>query len=183
MRYLCAVAVFAVLAGGVAFAETQADDVLGTWYTQNNGSKIEITKEGDTYNGKIVWLKEPNYGPNHAEAGKPKRDSNNPEAARQNDPIVGLKLLNGFKWDGSESWSGGTIYNPEDGKTYKCVMTMPDQNTLDVRGYVGVPAFGKTQTWKRATDSEEKKPETTASSGGEQSSAPAQSIGQKKKEE
>lgn len=158
MKQVCVIAAMTMLMIGVAFAETKAEDVVGTWYTENGGSKVEIVKEGDTYNGKLTWLKEPNYGKDHAEAGKPKRDSENPDPAKQNDPIVGLKLLNGFKWDGAGAWSGGTIYNPEDGKVYKCVLTMPvDNNTLDVRGYVGIPAFGKTQTWKRMTEEDKKK--------------------------
>ena len=46
-------------------------------------------------------------------------------------------------------WSGGRIYNPEDGKTYKCKLTLKDDNTLTVRGYVGLTIFGKTQYWTR----------------------------------
>ncbi|MDZ4860614.1 MAG: DUF2147 domain-containing protein [Candidatus Hydrogenedentes bacterium] len=158
MKQLCVLAAMVILAMGAAYAETKEGDVAGTWYTEGGGSKVEIVKDGDTYNGKLTWLKEPNYGKDHAEAGKPKRDVENPEAAKQNDPIVGLKLLNGFKWDGAGAWSGGTIYNPEDGKTYKCVLKMPvDNNTLDVRGYVGIPALGQTQTWKRMTEEEKKK--------------------------
>jgi len=169
MKHLAVAAMAVAFALGSAFAETSEDDVVGTWYTENQGSKIEIVKDGDTYSGKIVWLKEPNYESTHAEAGKPKRDSNNPDVAKKNDPIVGLKLLNGFKWDGAGAWSGGTIYNPEDGKTYKCVLKTPvNKDTLDVRGYVGVPAFGKTQTWKRAPKDDAEKAESAPAVSDEQ---------------
>ena len=50
---------------------------------------------------------------------------------------------------GYSSWSGGRIYNPEDGKTYKCKLTLQDDGTLKVRGYVGMSIFGKTQIWRR----------------------------------
>ena len=66
-------------------------------------------------------------------------------------------------------WSGGTIYDPEEGKTYKCVMKLADENTLNVRGYIGVPAFGRTVTWLRVPK-EEKKDEDGESEGGEEDS-------------
>jgi uncharacterized protein (DUF2147 family) len=46
-------------------------------------------------------------------------------------------------------WSGGTIYNPDDGKTYSCKLTMMDPKTMKVRGYFGISILGKTQIWNR----------------------------------
>jgi uncharacterized protein (DUF2147 family) len=56
-------------------------------------------------------------------------------------------LISGFTADG-DAWSGGKIYNPDDGKTYKAKVTPVDANTLKVRGCVFVPLC-KTQTWTR----------------------------------
>ena len=150
MRKLFVAAVAAALVLGAAHAEVKADDVVSQWFTDGMDSKIEITKEGDKYNGKIVWLKEPNRAPHESEPGKPKRDAKNPDPTHQNDPIVGLALLKGFTWDGSANWSGGTIYDPESGKTYKCTMKLKDEKTLDVRGYIGIPALGRSTVWTRA---------------------------------
>lgn len=188
MRKLFFAAMAAALVLGAASAETKADDVVGQWLTDGGGSKIEIKKEGDKYNGKIVWLKEPNQGPNDPEPGKPKRDAKNPDTARQNDPIVGLALLKDFSWDGSGNWSGGTIYDPESGKTYKCTMKLRDEKTLDVRGYIGVPAFGRSTVWTRAESEPAKnadapapqaEPQTATSGGG----APAQGSKREEKKE
>ncbi len=47
------------------------------------------------------------------------------------------------------AWDGGRIYNPEDGETYRSTMTLDGNGTLRVRGYVGAPIFGRSQTWTR----------------------------------
>jgi uncharacterized protein (DUF2147 family) len=50
---------------------------------------------------------------------------------------------------GNNEWESGTIYDPENGNTYNCVIKMTDNNTLDIRGYIGIEAFGRTDVWKR----------------------------------
>ncbi|NUM52380.1 MAG: DUF2147 domain-containing protein [Candidatus Hydrogenedentes bacterium] len=165
---------------GAAHAEVKADDVAGVWLTDGGDSKIEIKKEGEKYNGKIIWLKEPNQEPGSPEPGQPKRDSKNPDPAKQKDPIVGLALLKDFSWDGSGAWSGGTIYDPESGKTYKCTMKLKDEKTLDVRGYIGVPAFGRSTVWTR-TEAEEPASQPAPAATGT-NSEPAASKPDKKSE-
>ena len=130
------------------FAE-EGDAVLGQWTTEGGKSRVEITKKEGKYFGKIVWLREPDYPPDDAEAGKPKHDRNNPEAAKRSKPILGLDLLKDFRYSGKNSWSKGTIYDPENGKTYKCNMTLVGKNQLDVRGYIGISLIGRTTSWTR----------------------------------
>ncbi|HVS03730.1 MAG TPA: DUF2147 domain-containing protein, partial [Thermoanaerobaculia bacterium] len=78
----------------------------------------------------------------------PKVDLENPDPKLRERPIVGLRILVGFRYaDGK--WTGGTIYDPANGKTYKAQMTLKGPDTLDVRGYVGITLFGRTTTWKR----------------------------------
>jgi uncharacterized protein (DUF2147 family) len=52
-------------------------------------------------------------------------------------------------YSGNKEWSEGTIYDPENGSTYSCVIKLKDDNTLDIRGYVGIKTFGRTDVWKR----------------------------------
>jgi uncharacterized protein (DUF2147 family) len=120
------------------------DDIVGYWFTENNKAKIQIYKSNEKYFGKIVWLKNPNE-----ENGKPKLDKNNPDKKQCSRPIVGLALLRNFKHAGGNSWEDGKIYDPESGKDYSCNMTLINQNTLEVRGYVGISLLGRTQTWTR----------------------------------
>jgi len=67
-------------------------------------------------------------------------------------PLTGLDLFAGFAYDGDGRWTGGTIYDPNSGKTYRCIITWVDGNTLKVRGYIGVPMLGRTETWTRVPD-------------------------------
>ena len=65
------------------------------------------------------------------------------------DPILGMDLIAGFTPEGEGKWRGGTIYDPRDGKTYKCAMSLQPDGSLEVRGYVGLAIFGKTVVWTR----------------------------------
>ena len=117
-----------------------ANDIVGVWITPGAKSNVQISSSGGSYSGKIIWLKEPNRD------GKPKTDVNNTDASKRGRKLMGLSLLSGFTFKG-DHWEG-QIYNPEDGKTYSCVLYLKGRN-LEVRGYVMNPAFGKSQTWTK----------------------------------
>jgi uncharacterized protein (DUF2147 family) len=122
----------------------QADQIEHLWYNEEKTAKILVYKATDgKFYGKIVWLKDPNRD------GKPKTDINNPDKARQDDPEMGLVILKNFQKDGVNGYQDGTIYDPKNGKTYSCKMTI-NGNELDVRGFVGVSLFGRTTKWTRA---------------------------------
>ena len=86
-------------------------------------------------------------------------DSNNPVTPickdctdeRRNKPILGMVILRGARTGtDSESTTDGEILDPENGKVYRVRITLGgDGRTLDLRGYVGIPLFGRTQTWLR----------------------------------
>jgi uncharacterized protein (DUF2147 family) len=136
--------VIASLLSFKSFSQIKADDILGVWMTSGKEpAKIQIYKSGEKYYGKIIWLKNP------TENGKQRTDANNPDKAKRNNPIVGLIILTGFKFDGDDEWKNGDIYDPESGKIYSSYMYLKDNNTLKVRGYVGVSLFGRTETWAR----------------------------------
>ena len=119
------------------------DAILGTWLTDENKAKIEIYKENGSYHGRIIWLKEPLN-----EQGQPKVDKHNHDKTKRARPILGMNLIQGFKFSDGK-WEGGEIYDPENGKTYACVIKLKGDK-LEVRGYVGMTMFGKTVTWTRA---------------------------------
>lgn len=141
-------AIIIILLSPAALLSQQNDAICGKWFTENSKAKVEIVRSGNVYNGKIVWLKEPLN-----KQGKPKIDANNPDASKRNNPLVGLELIKGFKYDEDNVYEDGEIYDPESGKLYSCKMTLSkDGKTLDVRGYIGISLFGRTQTWTRAKD-------------------------------
>jgi uncharacterized protein (DUF2147 family) len=121
------------------------DRLIGVWEPSHGKARVKIEKIGAKYYGKIVWLREPN-DPN---TGQPKVDKNNPDESLRTVPLRGYRLLKDFSYGGNEEWSEGTIYDPENGNTYSCVITLKDANTLDIRGYIGVKALGRTDVWKR----------------------------------
>jgi uncharacterized protein (DUF2147 family) len=132
------------------------DAVLGVWTTAEAKSKVEIFKKDDQYYGKIISLKEPLYpaDPKHPDyvadrIGQPKYDLRNPDEKMHSRAIIGMELMAGFHHDGDDVWSGGTIYDPESGKTYKCKMTLVSPNELKVRGYIGISLLGRTTVWTR----------------------------------
>lgn len=133
------------------FAADDADAVLGKWLTADGKAQVEVVKDGDVYDGRIVWLKEPLYPADDAKgmAGQAKVDRENPDAALKTRPVIGLPLIQGFKYDGDGVWKGGTIYDPESGKTYSCKMTLMMDGRLKVRGYIGISLFGRTEIWTR----------------------------------
>ncbi|CAN5397462.1 DUF2147 domain-containing protein [soil metagenome] len=126
------------------WAQAEADAILGVWESGSGKARIKIDKVVDKYFGKIVWLKEPNN-----EEGKPKVDKNNPEEKLRAVPLLGYKMLREFSYKGEKTWEDGTIYDPENGSTYSCTIKMTDENTLEVRGFIGVSLFGRTDEWKR----------------------------------
>jgi uncharacterized protein (DUF2147 family) len=128
----------------VGFAQQNGDDILGVWETGNGKAQVKITKVGNYYFGRIVWLKIPLDA-----EGKPKVDKNNEDPNKKNNPILGLQLVGGFEYKGSNLWENGTIYDPETGKTYNCKITLVDANNMNIRGFIGISMFGRTDSWKR----------------------------------
>ena len=127
------------------FSSATAVKIIGTWATEEGKSHVAIASCGEKLCGSIIWLKEP-----LDEKGQPRHDANNPDTALRSRRILGLPLLVNFTTgDEADVWENGSIYNPEDGEVYSCTITFLDSNTLKVRGYVGLPLFGKTQVWTR----------------------------------
>jgi uncharacterized protein (DUF2147 family) len=130
------------------FAEvTAADAVVGVWKNGEGTGIIKIYKTtSGHYAGKIVWLKEP-IDP---DTKLPKLDKRNPDASLRAVPTLGLVNMKNFLYNETDkNWEGGTIYDPKNGKEYSCKMELVDANTLNVRGYMGVSLFGRTDTWTR----------------------------------
>jgi len=134
------------------------DAIIGTWVTEGGKSNVEIYKCGTAVCGKIVWLKEPAYAADASQvkdgkvkAGDPKVDTENPDAAKRTQPIVGLVFLKNFTYDaGEEEFGNGEIYDPESGKLYVGELKMDGSNKLKLNGHLKISKWlGKKQTWTR----------------------------------
>lgn len=125
--------------------EEGGDRLKGIWETSSGKARVKIDKIGNKYYGKIVWLKTP-IDP---ETKKPKTDKNNPDESMRSKPLRGYRMLKDFVYKGKNTWEDGTIYDPENGSTYSCIITMKGDKVLNIRGFIGVKALGRTDTWKR----------------------------------
>lgn len=121
-------------------------DIVGLWLSGDGDGWIEIRQDGDTVVGVIAGS--PNSRP-----GEPERlDALNPDRALRQRKLNGMTFMTGFVYAGEDRWTGGSIYDPNSGKTYKGTMTLVGQNTLKLRGYIGISLFGRTDTWTRVRD-------------------------------
>jgi uncharacterized protein (DUF2147 family) len=122
----------ATLLAAPAFASEAASspkDVFGLWTVRGGTALIQITDCGDgTPCGKLVHVVAPNP--------KALLDDQNPDPELATQPLIGSKMLWGFK-EKSDKWSSGKIYDAESGKSYKSKLERKDAGTLEVKGCVG----------------------------------------------
>ena len=130
----------------LASISTYAQDVVGKWKLEDGTAIVEVYKQGDVFNGKIVWLQNPTEPD-----GTPAKDENNPDAKLRSRQLLGLNMLSGLKKDGGE-YTGGNIYDPGNGKTYNCSMKV-EGDVLKVRGSLDKRGLlGRTMDWFRVED-------------------------------
>ncbi len=141
-----------LLLASSALAEDKAPaattGAVGRWTTIDDETKkpksvIVIYEENGKLFGKIEQLfRDP-------------KEEQNPvcdkcQGTLKDQPIIGMTILRDLKKDDDE-WSGGTILDPANGKTYKCKVAVEDGGKkLKVRGYIGMSLLGRTQHWVRA---------------------------------
>ena len=147
MKYVIIAIILATSVSLQAQDTKLADAIIGIWKTGSGNGKVEIYKKGDKFLGKIVWLIEP-IDP---KTGKPKTDLQHPDKSMHNRPLLGLINLWGFLYKGDNKWEDGHIYDPKNGKEYKCIISFKDNNTLNVRGYIGFSVIGRTDVWTRSS--------------------------------
>ena len=133
----------------VLSCSSMAKDITGVWKniddkTGSSKAVLEIRKESNgTYTGKIIKITpRPGYTPKETCVDCP--------APYTNKPILGMDVLKNLKQTSEEDFIGGKIIDPLTGKIYSMKAKLsPNGNRLLLRGYVGVSALGRSQTWIR----------------------------------
>ncbi|PUB33618.1 uncharacterized protein (DUF2147 family) [Elizabethkingia sp. YR214] len=126
----------------VFFSVLSYAQIEGKWKTIDDEtgkpkSIVEIFKKSDgKYYGKVVQLLIKPADPNCSGCKDDRKDK----------PILGMEVIRGLSKDGSE-FTKGTITDPKNGKTYKCTIKKEGEDKLNVRGYIGFSALGRSQTW------------------------------------
>ena len=129
-----------------------ADGIVGNWLVESADAVIRIERHGDTYEGFIAWQLRNTYGPEDGPDldGKIATDRNNPDPALRSRPLDGLRLIWGLRYDARhQEWSGGHVYDSDDGHTFRCQMRLIDPDHIRLRGYVGITLLGGSSTWTR----------------------------------
>ncbi|ALD19919.1 DUF2147 domain-containing protein [Hymenobacter sp. DG25A] len=112
--------------------------IVGFWQPANKLGVLRIYEENGLFYGVVVGPISPQY-----------LDAQNPDATLRTRDLLGTIILKSFRFDGKNAWRGGTVYDPENGKTYKCILRLRNANTLVVRGYIGISLVGRTVIWTR----------------------------------
>lgn len=141
----------AALAASASLIAPQAGsrerDAVGLWRTLNERTGqaeglVRITDLDGELRGEVVKVFSP-------PAPSPNPLCEECSGERHNKPVVGMTILRGLRWDG-EQYAGGEILDPDNGTVYRCRVRVVDGgNKLEVRGFIGVSLFGRTQIWLR----------------------------------
>lgn len=129
-----------------AFAADPASDQkpLGVWINDKSTVAVRIVSCGADLCGRITWLAHP-----YNDSGALKRDTHNPDPAKRQRPLCGLQVLSGFHQTAAQAWSDGLIYDARHGTTYHGYITLTAPDEIQLRAYIWLPLFGKTQIWTR----------------------------------
>jgi uncharacterized protein (DUF2147 family) len=139
MKFLTAAAAGLLMLSHVAYAGNPE----GTWVSEDGGLKVRLSDCGGELCGRVVWLNEPV----DRATGKPKTDKLNPDPAKRSRPLIGLKVVKGFKPIGKDEWAG-MIYNADDGHSYRAYLKVEDARTARLQGCV-FTILCRGHTWTR----------------------------------
>ena len=130
-------------------AAAQATSPAGLWKTVDDNTKkekslVRIVESGGVYTGKVEKIIDPD-SPKDAVCKDCTDD-------RKDKPVLGMTIIRNMKPSAGDKnvFEGGDVLDPNNGKVYSAKLTLVDGGKkLDVRGYIGMPMLGRTQTWQR----------------------------------
>lgn len=131
------------VAGGAAWSQPSP---IGLWRTIDDAtgepkSLVRIVERDGVVEGRLEKI----LDPARAELTCVSCDDE-----RRGQPLQGMTLLRNVRAEGDGRWGGGDILDPQSGKVYHVRLEPTDDGRqLKVRGYIGLPAFGRSQTWQR----------------------------------
>ena len=145
MKSLFYASLLALFAAAPAFAEDVSP--VGLWkniddVTGKPKALIRITENKGELRGQIEKL-----FPAAGENPNPRCDKC--QGANKDQPVLGMVFMSGLRKNGDQ-YSGGEILDPDSGKVYRSkLMLVEGGKKITVRGYIGMPMFGRSQTWVR----------------------------------
>ena len=147
MKMLGSLLICALALTGAGVASADMESPAGVWKTIDDKtgkerSLVRVVDNNGVFEGKVEKIfEQPGDDPNHL--------CKKCEGERKDRPIIGMTFLWGLKKDG-DLYGGGEILDPKNGKIYRAKMKMIEGGRkLEVRGYIGLSLFGRSQTWIR----------------------------------
>jgi len=131
-------------------ALTAAASPYGLWLTQKKGVIVDVYACGDALCGRTVWLKKMKF-----KDGRDRLDRKNPDEALRGRHWCGIEVITGVKPVSATEWEGGDVYDPKTGQTFDFDMEQRGDK-MKVRGYLGLKALGKSETWTRTSKGDRK---------------------------
>ncbi|MCM2343671.1 MAG: DUF2147 domain-containing protein [Alphaproteobacteria bacterium] len=136
MRYL-SIFTLTLLCLATQPARAETGDLTGLWLTENQRSVIALENCTEGLCGHVHWIIE----------GGMQFDQHNEDPEKTHRPLCGLKILWGFKQQDAINWIDGKIYKADEGDLYNATLQLLPKGNMLVRGYIGMPLFGKSQIW------------------------------------
>ncbi len=127
------------------------DDISGVWWSPRKDAKLEmkIDTQG-RLSGRLIAIPEKDAS---------QLDSKNPDPVMRNRSLLGLTVFSGFVRDTQNQWSQGQVYDAELGATFQAKIWLEDDDRLMVRGYLGLPLFGRTEIFQRVKGPQPSRPQ------------------------
>jgi uncharacterized protein (DUF2147 family) len=138
MKETCFITVFFLIVNVSLYSQRQ---IVGKWLSEDKEGITEIYEQAGKFYGKIVWLKKAKD-----DNGTPLKDTENPNPKLRQRSLLELVVINELSYNNKE-WLNGSVYDPKSGKTYTCKIWLTNDNTLNIRGYLGF--FHSTEVWTR----------------------------------
>ena len=112
--------------------------IVGDWLTESKDAHIRFSLAPDgTYMGVISWSTTPE-----------RKDDHNKDPKLRDRLLLGLVIMWHLRYDDGE-YVDGSVYDPENGSTFRMKATVTAPDSLKVRGFLGIALFGQNQTWTR----------------------------------
>lgn len=131
-----------ILILAVAAAPAMAQPT-GLWLSGKKALIVNIYECGEALCGRTVWMKKMFH-----KSGEPRLDAKNPDPALRDRHWCGIEVITGLRPDGEGEWDSGEVYDPKTGQTFS-LRIEERGDRLKMRGYLGLPIFGKTEMWTR----------------------------------
>ena len=127
-----------------AYAGTHAaNDAAGIWWSPHKDAKLEMTIDArGNLSGRLIAVPEKDGG---------NVDARNPDPALRQRSLLGMTVFSGFRREAPNRWVQGQVYDAELGATFQANIWLEDDGRLNVRGYLGLPIFGRTEVFQRVT--------------------------------